>query len=99
MIKTMIKIIVFAVVVILALASITLLLGLSTVESDGLCGYTREYGLFSFYRDGGDYGPPEECATGIIISGLLMTLATLIAIAGVVYFSWRKLFKRNRHSG
>ena len=67
-----------------------MLFAISSEEWDGACGHKQEFGLFPFYRAGSGSGTAAECASGVLMTGVLYTLVASVVIVGFLIWSWRK---------
>ena len=61
--------------------------------------FYEEFGFFPFYRSGTAYDNmvyAEEETIGIVIDGLIKTIASTVGILTVVFIAWRKLIRSPR---
>ncbi len=92
----MLRIILFCMILVTGIFDLAALLGISHVTWDGACSHKEEFGLFPFYIDGSESGPRDQCETGVMVEGLLLTIISFIGITTAIYLVWRKLFGQSQ---
>lgn len=85
----------FLLAAISSVLSFLLLFGQSKEMWDGPCSHKVEYGYFEFFRIS-DRLAPEECAKGVIWSGVAWTAISVLLLItlNLVAYKWLRPFRR-----